>query len=66
MSRIWQPQSIDIYKAWVDAIINEASDELNDWETNFVNDMQERLDSGRNLTEGQANKLEQIYANKTK
>ena len=66
MSLIWKPQLIEVYQEWIDAIVNEASDELNDWENTFIDVMQDRLDSGWNLTENQANKLEQIYAKYTK
>ena len=65
MSRMWTPQSIEIYKSWVDALIMEASDELSQWEQDFVLSIQNRLTSGANLTESQANKLEQLYAAKT-
>jgi len=65
MSKIWTPQPIEVYRSWVDAITSEASDKLNNWETNFVNDMDERLSLLRQLTEGQADKLESIYAKYT-
>jgi len=65
MSKIWTPQSIEVNRSWVDAITSEASDKLNDWETNFVNDMDDRLSMMRNLTEGQAEKLESIYVKYT-
>jgi hypothetical protein len=65
MAKIWTPQPIEVYRSWVDAITSEASDKLNDWETNFVNDMDERLSLLRQLTEGQAEKLESIYAKYT-
>jgi len=65
MSLIWKPQLIEVYQEWIDAIVNEASDELNDWENTFVESMQGRLDNGWNLSENQANKLEQIYAKYT-
>ncbi len=65
MSKIWQSQPIEVYRSWVDAITSEASDQLNDWETNFVNDMDERLSQLRNLTESQAEHLERIYAKYT-
>lgn len=66
MAAIWKPQSIDVYKNWAETIIDEASDDLNSWETTFVNSIYERLQSGKNLSEAQANKLEHIYAEKTK
>ena len=33
MSKIWEPQSIEVYIFWADAIINEAQDKLNNWES---------------------------------
>lgn len=66
MAAIWKPQPISVYKDWAEAIIDEASDKLNSWETTFVNSIYERLQSGNNLSEAQANKLEHIYAEKTK
>jgi len=66
MPPIWKPLDIDVYKSWVDAILDEASDDLNAWETDFVDSIGERLVSGRNLTEAQAEKLEAIYSSKTK
>jgi hypothetical protein len=34
---------------------------LTDWERDFVESIRERLDSGQELSERQAEKLEQIY-----
>ena len=66
MSKIWQPQSIDIYKAWIDTIFDESSDSLTDWETNFVESINNQLDNNKQLTERQAEILERIYTEKTK
>lgn len=70
MAKIWTPQSIEVYRSWVDIILSEASDELSVWETNFINDMDEKLTLyagfGKNLSQGQAEKLEDIYAKYTK
>ena len=66
MTLIWKPQSIDIYKSWINTIENEASDNLNDWETHFISNMQTLLINNFNLTQGQAIKLEQIYTKHTK
>lgn len=65
MPLAWEPQPIEVYRSWVDAILSEALDELNEWETNFVNDMDERLSLMRQLTQAQAEKLETIYAEHT-
>ena len=64
MPPVWKPQPIEVYRDWVDSIIEEASDLLTDWEANFINDIDIRLDSGP-LTEAQANKLESIYTKYT-
>lgn len=66
MAEVWHPQPIEIYQSWVDAIIEEASDELNDWETKFMDNIQIRLNFGNQLTEEQARKLEEIYTTVTK
>lgn len=66
MAEIWKPQTIEIYKSWIDAIENEASDNLNDWEQKFVGSLQTRLLKGNNLTQLQAEKLEEMYVKHTK
>lgn len=65
MSRIWEPQPRETYLAWVKDVLEEASDELSDWESGFIHDMETRLNAGMNLTQNQADKLEQIYAKYT-
>lgn len=65
MSKIWKPKDPGLLKLWVQTILDEASDELNDWESNFIIDIQNRLERGYTLTETQEEKLEQIYAEKT-
>lgn len=65
MAEIWKPKDPQLLKSWVDAILVEASDKLNDWETKFIVDIQMRLDLGARLTQAQEDKLEQIYADKT-
>lgn len=65
MPEIWHQQSWDTLEYWVNTILEEASDELNDWETNFVNDIQIRISNRRPLTKLQQDKLEHIYAEKT-
>lgn len=65
MTRIWQPQPFEVLSNWVDTIIDEASDDLNEWELNFINDMKIRIDNRWSLTRIQEEKLESIYAEKT-
>ncbi len=65
MANIWKPQSIDVYKSWIEALNSEASDELTTWEVSFIESLTDRLDKGMNLTERQAEVLEKIYTEKT-
>lgn len=65
MAKIWQPQPFEVLQAWVDAIIEEASDELNDWESRFIDDMGIRIANRWALSQAQEEKLESIYAAKT-
>jgi len=65
MPPIWQPQSREVYQHWIDTILEEASDELNDWESSFIANIQTTLSIYGKLTEAQAEKLENIYAEKT-
>lgn len=66
MAEIWKPKPIEVYQNWIESIIEEASDNLNDWENTFIESLTERLGRNRNLTELQAEKLESIYVAKTK
>ena len=65
MAKIWQQQPFEVLQQWVDTIIDEASDELNDWETKFVDDMRVKILNRWSLTQTQEEKLESIYAEKT-
>lgn len=65
MAKIWEPRLPEILRYWVDTILMEASDNLNDWETNFINNIEKQLDLGIKLTQSQEDKLESIYAEKT-
>ncbi len=64
MAQMLKPQPIEVYKDWLKAILDEASDQLTDWESNFISNIENRLTVGP-LTEGQANKLESIYVKYT-
>lgn len=65
MAKVWQPQPYEVLRGWIDAILEEASDDLNDWETKFIEDMNIRVNNKWPLTETQEKKLESIYADKT-
>lgn len=66
MAKVWQPQPKEVVQSWIDAILEEASDELNERESKFVDDMRIRLANNWRWTEAQENWLESIYAAKTK
>lgn len=66
MAQIWKPLDIDTYLTWIRTIQDEASDELSNWESSFIDSIYGHLMNGRNLSERQAVKLESIYAEKTK
>ena len=66
MSRIWRQQPFEVLESWVSAIIDEASDELTDWEEKFIEDIKIRIDNKWSLTEKQESTLERIYSEKTK
>lgn len=65
MGVMWKPQPFDVLQHWIDTILEEASDELNDWETRFVEDMRVKVLNKWSLTQAQEEKLESIYAEKT-
>jgi len=62
MSKLWHPQDRDVINHWLNTILDEASDDLNEWETKFISDMQIKLVNGWTWTQAQEEKLEQIYA----
>jgi hypothetical protein len=64
MPPIWQPQPQSTYRYWVETILMESSDKLSDWERNFIDNIDTRLNFG-NLSEAQANKLEELYTKYT-
>lgn len=66
MAKIWEPQSFDTLKYYVDTILEEASDLLNNWETSFIEDMSIKIANKWPLTKAQEDRLESIYAEKTK
>ena len=50
---------------WLEAIEQEASDDLTDWEGNFLDSVGRTLRDGRELTGPQLEILEGIYAENT-
>ena len=65
MAKIWEPQSIEVYRSWCEVILDEASDGLSDWETSFIESIGGQLNNNRQLTQRQAEILERIYSEKT-
>jgi hypothetical protein len=63
---MWKPYDKETYEMWLDAIVNEASNELNDWETKFINDMRTQLAYNSNFTHNQSDQIEKIYTKYTK
>lgn len=61
----WTPRPTEIIQSWIDAINDEASDSLTDWESNFIESIQNYLDARGHLTQSQEETLERIYAQKT-
>lgn len=66
MSKIFEPHPIEVYNSWCNDIVTESSDDLSDWESSFIASISERLGRKQNLSELQANKLEQLYTKYTK
>jgi hypothetical protein len=65
MAPIWKPQPFEVLDMWLKAILEEASDDLNDWETIFIYDMVIRVANKWQLTQSQEEKLESVYAKLT-
>lgn len=65
MSEIWKAQSATVYINWIDSIIEESADKLNEWETDFLDSLENKLNKGNSLTERQAEILERIYVRYT-
>lgn len=65
MAPVWKPRDTKILRDWIQTILFEASDVLTEWEVKFLNDMENIMDLGGRLSQGQEEKLEQIYAAKT-
>ena len=64
MAAIWKPRDREVYLSWIKAII-EQDVELNEWDNTFITSIFTKLQKF-NLTELQAKKLEDIYAERTR
>jgi len=65
MPPIRQPKSRELLQSWIDSILTEASDNLTDWESSFLDSIQSQLNMRGQLSEKQEDILERIYAEKT-
>lgn len=65
MAEVWKSQPKDVLKAWIGAIDDE-SEELTEWEVNFINSIDEQLVRSGSLSQKQQEILEKIYVKYTK
>lgn len=65
MAPIWKPQPNEVLAHWLETILEEASDQLNNWENKFIHDMTILIANKWQLTQAQEETLEKIYAEKT-
>lgn len=65
MPKIWKQQPWEVLEQWINDILTEASDDLNDWETKFIDDMMVKVANRWSLTQAQEEKLESIYVKRT-
>ena len=65
MSAIWRPQRVEVLMQWCVDILQDGV-AVTDWERHFVSDMERKLLDGAGLSRAQHEKLEAIYAERTK
>ncbi len=65
MAEVWKPHPQKVYLDWIKTIEEEASDDLTTWEISFIASIQQRISTNWDLTETQADKLEQVYVKYT-
>lgn len=65
MAEIWKPKKPEVYQQWLKAIDEEATEDLTHWEEKFLEDIRAKVVNGWSITQFQAEKLEEIYAEKT-
>lgn len=68
MAQMWKPQPREVILGWLDALQDkkELTEDLTEWEMNFVESIRRQIRYKESLTEQQQETLEIIYANKTK
>jgi len=59
----WKPQSQEVYESWIEAVY-DSGNHLTDWESRFLDSISKSLED-YNLTESQADTLENIYVKKS-
>lgn len=64
MTELWKPQPINVYQSWIKCI-HDQQPLLTDWEKRFILSCEQRMMYGHDLSRDMAEKLEEIYANKT-
>lgn len=64
MAEIWKPHPPKVYRDWTDKIMREF-DKLNGWEQNFIWAINYQLNKKQSLSQAQAEKLENIYVERT-
>ena len=65
MPPIWKPTDPKTLRYYIDTILEEAEDKLNDWERNFIDSIDKGLERYGKLSQRQEEILERIYADKT-
>lgn len=65
MAEIWKPKDPELLLSWWIAIVDEAQDELNEWEAGFISNIEWSVKNKRPLSENQEKTLERIYTEKT-
>lgn len=66
MSKLWEPPDRETLDHWISAIETEASEDLSQWESSFMESIHRQFDAGRTLSRAQVDSLEKIYAARTK
>lgn len=66
MAEVWKAKDKETIQSWIDALKEEASEDLSSWEIDFIDKCQIGLNHYGSLTEKMEGILERIYAEKTK
>ncbi len=68
MAKVWEPHERSVIFAWIDSCLdpNQLSEPLTEWEQNFVESLRSQMAYKLHLSKEQEDKLEHIYAEKTR